>query len=89
MPYLLCIMSIHAVANGKISFFFMAKKYSIDTGRWAPWRSEGVYYAAGEEQRAIANNSRKNEVVGPKSKQHSVVDVTGDESKDVIKNNIA
>ena len=27
--------------------------------------SEDVQYATGEEQRAITNNSRKNEVVGP------------------------
>ena len=35
----------------------------------------------GEEQRAIINSSRKNEVAGPKWKQHSAVDVSGDESK--------
>jgi len=32
----------------------------------APPRSEGVQYATGEEWRAITNNSRKNEVAGPK-----------------------
>ena len=31
-----------------------------------PHRSEGVQYATGEEQRVITNNSRKNEVTGPK-----------------------
>ena len=31
-----------------------------------PLRSEGVQYATEEEQRAIANGSRKNEVAGPK-----------------------
>ena len=35
-------------------------------------------YATGEEWR---NNSRKNEEMGPKQKQHPVVDVTGDRSK--------
>ena len=35
-------------------------------------------YAPGEEWR---NNSRKNEETEPKSKQHPVVDVTGDGSK--------
>ena len=35
-------------------------------------------YATGEEWR---NNSRKNEEMGPKQKQHPVLDVTGDGSK--------
>ena len=36
------------------------------------------------------NNSRKNEEMEPKQKQHPVVDVTGDGSKsDAIKSNIA
>ena len=34
-----------------------------------------------EEQRAITNSSRKNEVAGPKRKWHLVVDVSGGESK--------
>ena len=42
-----------------------------------PW-SEGVQYATGEEQRAITNSSRKNEVDRPRC---SVVDVSGGESK--------
>ena len=46
-----------------------------------PPRSEGVQYATGEEQRAIMNSSKKSDVVGPKWKRHSVVDVSGDESK--------
>ena len=33
-----------------------------------PPTSEGVQYATGEKQRAIANSSRKNEVAGPKQK---------------------
>ena len=41
-------------------------------------RSVGAQYATGEEWR---NNSRKNEEMEPKQKQHPVVDVTGDESK--------
>ena len=41
-------------------------------------RSVGAQYATGEEWR---NNSRKNEEMEPKQKQHSVVDVTGDGSK--------
>ena len=44
-------------------------------------RSDGVQYATGEEQRTIANSSRKNEAAGQKQKQHSVVDVSGGESK--------
>ena len=34
-----------------------------------------------EEQRAITNSFRKNGVASPKRKQHSVVDVSGGESK--------
>ena len=43
-----------------------------------PPRSEGVWYAVGEEQR---KSSGKNEEMESKQKQHSVVDVTGDRSK--------
>ena len=38
----------------------------------------GAQYATGEAQR---NSSRRNEVVEPKQKQHTVVDVSGGESK--------
>ena len=41
-------------------------------------RSVGTWYATGEEWR---NNTRKNEEMEPKGKQHQVVGVTGDESK--------
>ena len=41
-------------------------------------RSEGTQYATGEEWR---KNSRKNEEMEPKQKQHPVVDVTDDGSK--------
>ena len=41
-------------------------------------RSVGAHYATGEEWR---NNSRKNEEMEPKQKQHPVVDGTGDGSK--------
>ena len=34
-----------------------------------------------EDQKAITNNSRKNEAAGPKQKLCSAVDVSGDESK--------
>ena len=44
-------------------------------------RSEGVQYITGEERRAVTNSSRKNEVVGPKWKWHSALDVSGGESK--------
>ena len=40
--------------------------------------SFGVQYATREEQR---NNSRKNDKMEPKQKQHPVVDVTGDGTK--------
>ena len=41
-------------------------------------RLVGYQYITGEELR---NNSRKNEEMEPKQKQHPVVDVTGDGSK--------
>ena len=44
-------------------------------------RSELVQYAIGEERRRITNSPRMNEAAGPKQMQHSVVDVSGDESK--------
>ena len=50
-------------------------------GEMSPPRSESVQYATGEERRAIMNSSKKSDVVGPKWKRHSLVDVSGDESK--------
>ena len=41
-------------------------------------RSVGAQYATGDQWR---NNSRKDEEMEPKQKQHPVVDVTGDRSK--------
>ena len=41
-------------------------------------RLVGAHYAIGNQWR---NNSRKNEKMEPKQKQHPVVDVTGDGSK--------
>ena len=41
-------------------------------------RSVGAQYATGDQW---TNNSRKNEGMEPKQKQHPVVDVTGDGSK--------
>ena len=41
-------------------------------------RSIGAQYATGDQWR---NNSRKNEEVEPKQKQHPVVNMTGDGSK--------
>ena len=41
-------------------------------------RSVGTKYATGDQWR---NNSRKNEEMEPKQKQHPVVDMTGDEGK--------
>ena len=50
-------------------------------------RSVGTQYATGDQWR---NNSRKNEEMEPKQKQHPVVAVTGDGSKfDAVKSNIA
>ena len=41
-------------------------------------RSLGAQYATGDQWR---NNSRRNEEMEPKQKQHPVVDVTGDRNK--------
>ena len=41
-------------------------------------RAVGAQYATGDQWR---NNSRKNEGMEPKQKQHPVVDGTGDRSK--------
>ena len=41
-------------------------------------RLGGAQYATGDQWR---NNSRKNEEMEPKQKQHPVVDVTGDRNK--------
>ena len=49
-------------------------------------RSVGAKNATGKEQR---NNSGKNEEMEPKRKQCPVVDVTGDENSNAVKNNIA
>ena len=54
-----------------------------------PPGSVDAQYATGEECR---NNSRKNEEMEPKKKQHPVVDVTADGSKtkfNAVNNNIA
>ena len=40
--------------------------------------SAGTQYATGDQWR---NNSRKNEEMEPKQKQHSILDVTGDGGK--------
>ena len=50
-------------------------------------RLVGAKYATGDQWR---NNSRKNEGMDPKQKQHPVVDVPGDRRKsDAIQSNIA
>ena len=44
-------------------------------------RLEGVQFATVEEQKTTTNSPRKNEAAGLKQKWHSVVDVSGGESK--------
>ena len=62
----------------------MAKRR--DTERGTP-QVLGAQCAAGDEWR---NNSRNNEEMEPKQKEHPVVDVTGDEVKySAVTNNIA
>ena len=49
--------------------------------------SVGAQYATGDQWR---NNSRKNEGMEPKQKQHPIVDVTGIEARsDTVKSNIS
>ena len=57
------------------------KRQKDTTPEDEPPSLEGVQYATGEEQRAIMNSSKKSDVVGPKWKRHSVVDVSSGESK--------
>ena len=49
-------------------------------------RSVGAQYATGDQWR---NNSRKNEGMEPKQKQHTVVDVVIEARSDAVKSNIA
>ena len=49
-------------------------------------RSVGSQYATGDQWR---NNSRKNEGMDPKQKQHPVVDGTANRSNIAVKSNIA
>ena len=49
-------------------------------------RSGGAQYATGDQWR---NNSRKNEGMEPKQKQHTVVDVVIEARSDAVKSNIA
>ena len=54
------------------------KRQKDMTPEYEPPRSEGDHYAPGQEQRVSTNSSRKNDVAGPKLKQCSVVDISGD-----------
>ena len=56
------------------------KARRCDNRQWAP-HLEGVQYATGKEQREITNSFKKNEVIGPKQKWCSVVDMSGGENK--------
>ena len=49
-------------------------------------RLVGAQYATGDQWR---NNSRKNEGMEPKQKQHTVVDVVIEARSDAVKSNIA
>ena len=54
------------------------KRHKVRTLKDELPRSVGAQYATGDQWR---NNSRKNEEMEKKQKQHPVVDVTGDGSK--------
>ena len=62
------------------SIYSMKRQNDMTLENEAP-RLEGVHYPTGEEWRAITNSSRKNEAAGPKWKWHTVVDISGGESK--------
>ena len=55
-----------------------SKKRQNDRTEKEPPRSGGIQYVTRDQWR---NNSRKNEGMQPKQKQHPVVDGTGDRSK--------
>ena len=57
------------------------KKQKDMTPEDEPSRAKAFQYVTREEWRAVTNSSRKNEVAGPRQKWHSIVDVSGDESK--------
>ena len=58
--------------------FSPMKRQEVSTLKDVLPRLVCVQYAAGEEQR---NSSRRNEKAEPKQKQHSIVEMTGDENK--------
>ena len=71
--------------NGMANHFSIHAKNSMKRQKDMTLKDElpGVQHVTGEEWR---NNSRKNEQMEPKQKQHSVVDVTGHGSKvDAVK----
>ena len=53
------------------------KAKNWDTERWTP-QVVGAHYATGDQWR---NNSKKNDKIEPKQKQHPAVDMTGDGNK--------
>ena len=59
----------------------LIRDYCAQKKNFPPDQKVSKMLATGEEQRAITNRSRKNEGAGPKRKQHSIVDVSGGESK--------
>ena len=68
--------------NGKV-FLLENPMNSMKRQKDRTWKEElprsvGAQYDTGDQWR---NNSRKNEGMEPKQKQHPVVDVTGDKSK--------
>ena len=68
---------------------YKKKKKNDMKSKDEPPRFKDIQYTTGEEWRTNTS-CRKNEVAGRKQKQHSVVDVSGDESKSsAAKNSIA
>ena len=66
------------------------KRHNYTIPKDKPPMLEGIQYATGEEQRAIINNSSKNESAGSQWEQYSVVGMLMLQVKpDAVKNNIA
>ena len=65
------------------SFLAVKTPWTVLKGKtvWHQKMSPPGQYATREEQRPITNSSRKNVAAGPEQKWHSVVDVSGGESK--------
>ena len=78
-------MMSHYLLKGRLQHIMHSLVWSLLKEKLP--KSVGAQYATGDQWRT---NSRKNEEMEPKQKQHPVVDVTGDGIKaQYVKSNIA